>query len=73
MVGRVRNTTKLADLDLVAVDQHRGVDRFMIDVRVVEAVEVDEQECPFSSRSSTWRRLTVASSRSRCPDAGPKM
>ena len=36
--------TKLAILDLVAVDQHRGVDRFMIDVRVVEAVEVDEQE-----------------------------
>ena len=36
--------TKLANLDLVAVDQHRGVDRFMIDVRVVEAVEVDEQE-----------------------------
>jgi hypothetical protein len=36
--------TELADLDLVAVDQHRGVDRFMIDVSVVEAVEVDEQE-----------------------------
>ena len=36
--------TKLADLDLVAVDQHRGFDRFMIDVSVVEAVEVDEQE-----------------------------
>ena len=36
--------TKLANLDLVAVDQHRGVDRFMIDVSVVEAVEVDEQE-----------------------------
>src|SRR3954464_6305667 len=36
--------TKLANLDLVAVDQHRGVDRFMIDVGVVEAVEVDEQD-----------------------------
>src|SRR3954453_10511553 len=36
--------TELADLDLVAVDQHRGVDRFMIDVSVVEAVEVDEPE-----------------------------
>jgi hypothetical protein len=36
--------TKLANLDLVAVDQHRGVDRFTIDVSVVEAVEVDEQE-----------------------------
>src|SRR6476660_5170599 len=36
--------TKLANLDLVAVDQHRGFDRFMIDVSVVEAVEVDKQE-----------------------------
>src|SRR5258707_7344064 len=36
--------TELANLDLVAVDQHRGVDRFMIDVSAVEAVEVDEEE-----------------------------
>jgi hypothetical protein len=36
--------TKLANLDLVAVDQHRGVDRFMIDVSAVEAVQVDEQD-----------------------------
>src|SRR4029078_6418526 len=35
---------ELADLDLVAVDQHRGFDRFMIDVSAVEAVEVDEQD-----------------------------
>src|SRR6476619_2536170 len=36
--------SELADLDLVAVDQHRGFDRFMIDVSAVEAVEVDEQD-----------------------------
>src|SRR6478672_9723320 len=36
--------TELANLDLVAVDQHRGFDRFMVDVSAVEAVEVDEQE-----------------------------
>jgi len=42
--ARATNSGTLANLDLVAVDQHRGVDRFMIDVRVVEAVEVDEQE-----------------------------
>src|SRR5690242_7430985 len=39
-----KHQTELADLDLVAVDQHHGVDRFMIDVSAVEAVEVDEQE-----------------------------
>ena len=46
MVGRVRNIRRkeLANLDLVTVDQHRGFDRFMIDVSVVEAVEVDKQE-----------------------------
>ena len=55
--------TKLANLDLVAVDQHRGVDRFMIDVSVLEAVEVDEQELSVLQPKSTWRRLTVASSR----------
>ena len=38
--------TELANLDLVAVDQHRGLDRFMIDVSAVEAVEVDEQDLP---------------------------
>jgi len=38
--------SELADLDLVAVDQHRGFDRFMIDVSAVEAVEVDEQDLP---------------------------
>src|ERR1700757_1184506 len=36
--------TELANLNLVAVGEHRGVDRFMIDVSVVEAIEVDEQE-----------------------------
>src|SRR6476660_10596932 len=42
--ARATNSGTLANRDLGAVDQHRGVDRFMIDVRVVEAVEVDEQE-----------------------------
>jgi hypothetical protein len=36
--------TELAYLDLVAVDQHRGLDRFLVDVSAVEAVEVDDQE-----------------------------
>ena len=42
--ARTTNSRALADLDLVAVDQHRGVDRFMIDVSAVEAVQVDEPE-----------------------------
>ena len=42
--ARTTNSRALADLDLVAVDQHRGFDRFMIDVSAVEAVEVDEQD-----------------------------
>jgi len=42
--ARTTNSRALADLDLVAVDQHRGVDQFMIDVSAVEAVQVDEPE-----------------------------
>ena len=42
--ARTTNSRALADLDLVAVDQHRGVDQFMIDVSAVEAVQVDERE-----------------------------
>ena len=42
--ARATNSGTLANLDLVAVDQHRGVDQFMIDVSAVEAVQVDEPE-----------------------------
>ena len=55
--------TKLANLDLVAVDQHRGVDRFMMTYVLLRLSRSTSRNCPFSSRNSTWRRLTVASSR----------
>ena len=73
--ARATNSGTLANLDLVAVDQHRGVDRFMIDVRVVEAVEVDEQEL-----SGLQPKLDVAAADGgvveedvAVRDAGPQM
>jgi hypothetical protein len=73
--ARTTNSRALADLDLVAVDQHRGVDRFMIDVSVVEAVEVDEQEL-----SGLQPKLDVAAADGgvveedvAVRDAGPQM
>src|SRR4029078_10290689 len=53
--------TELANLDLVAVDQHRGFDRFMIDVSAVEAVEVDQQDLSaLQPKLDVWRAQRCA-------------
>ena len=52
-----------ADLDLVAVGQHRRLHRFTVEIGAVEAADVDYPEFAILRRNSAWRRLTVTSSR----------
>jgi len=64
VVGPVRNTSRnLPDLHLVAVRQHSPVHRFTVDVRAVEATDVDNLEFAAYAPELGCRRLTVTSSR----------
>ena len=58
-----KHQSKFADLHLVAVRQHRRVHGFTVDVRAVEAADVDNLEFAAYAPELGVPRLTVMSSR----------
>jgi hypothetical protein len=65
---------ELADLYLVAVGQHRGVDRLAVDVGAVQAADVDDDELARVAAELRVPALVDArSSRKREPALGPRL